>query len=52
MGEISVDSTEDSICVIVCVCQGKIERSETGDGGHGSACEMGWGLKSLNYNQV
>jgi hypothetical protein len=41
MGEISVDSTEDSICVIVYVCQGKIVRSETGEGGRGSACEMG-----------
>jgi hypothetical protein len=46
MGEISVDSTEDSICVIVYVCQGKIVRSETGEGGRGSACKMGWGLKS------
>ena len=47
MGEISVDSTEDSICVIVYVCQGMIVRSETGEGGRGLACEMGRGLKSL-----
>ena len=46
MGEISVDSTEDSICVIVYVCRGKIVRSETGEGGRVSACEMAWGLKS------